>query len=404
MILESTIRETVEYQKLQLSTIGNGFPREKKPGLKSISTHALIISGIRRCGKSTLAHQIMETMQSDKILYLNFETPRLYGFSVNDFSRLDNIIAERRATILFFDEIQDVEGWEIFIREKLDEQFKIIITGSNARLLSYELGTKLTGRQITYELFPFSYSEYVSCFNLKTTLESFKEYSTYGGFPDYLTNKDEDILTALFDDILVKDIIVRHGIKDSISIKKLSVYLFNNIGNRVTATKLKQVFSVSATSTLMSWFSFLESTYLVFFLPMYSHSTKAQLINPRKIYCIDNGLLNAISSTLTQDEGRKLENIIFMHLRRSYTELFYFDEGGECDFVVLKNSKVEMLVQVCHSLNQDNLDREVNGLLKAMKFFNCKNGKIVTLNDKDKITIDGFEIEVMPAYRFMTMK
>jgi predicted AAA+ superfamily ATPase len=256
----------VEYQKLQLSTIGNGFPRERKPGLKSISTHALIISGIRRCGKSTLAQQIMETMQPDKILYLNFETPRLYGFSMNDFSRLDNIIAEKQASILFFDEIQDVEGWEIFIRQKLDEKFKVIITGSNARLLSYELGTKLTGRQITYELFPFSYSEYVSYNNLKPSLESFNEYSNLWRISRLFDNRDEDILTSLFDDILVKDIIVRHGIKDSLNIKRLSVYLFNNIGNRVTATKLKQAFSVSATSTIMSWFSFLESTYLIFFL------------------------------------------------------------------------------------------------------------------------------------------
>jgi predicted AAA+ superfamily ATPase len=154
----------------------------------------------------------------------------------------------------------------------------------------------------------------------------------------------------------------------------------------------------------MSWFSFLESSYLVFFLPMYSHSSKAQLINSRKVYCIDTGFLNITSSTLTKDDGRKLENMIFLHLRRNYSELYYFDNGGECDFVVVKNTNVEMLIQVCYSLNQDNLDRELNGLVKAMKFFNCSNGKIITFSEKDKITVEGYSIDVIPAYKFMTSK
>src|SRR5674476_1419848 len=183
-----------------------------------------------------------------------------------------------------------------------------------------------------------------------------------GGFLEYVKTGDEEQLTTLFEDVLVRDIVTRYGIKDIKSLHRLATYLLSNIGNRITATKLKQPLSIGATSTILSWFSHLELSYLLFFLPMFSHSTKAQLINPRKIYAIDLGLVNAISNTMTEDVGRKLENLIFLHLRQKYTELYYFDDKGECDFVAMKHGSVIELVQVCYELNPDNLKRELNGL------------------------------------------
>jgi hypothetical protein len=175
----------------------------------------------------------------------------------------------------------------------------------------------------------------------------------------------------------------------------------SNIGNRITATKMKQPLSIAATSTILSWFSHLERSYLLHFLPMFSHSTKAQLINPRKVYAIDLGLAQVVSNVLTEDIGRKLENLIFLHLRRKYTEIYYFDEKEECDFVAMKNGQVVELVQVCYELTPDNLKRELNGLIKAMKFFSFKKGVIVTFNNSDLLHQDDFEIEVIPAHTFL---
>ncbi|MCK5278298.1 MAG: ATP-binding protein, partial [Cyclobacteriaceae bacterium] len=378
-----------------------GLKRELIPATQSLSSHVLIISGVRRCGKSTLLMQMMMQMEKKALLYLNFESPHLYDFSLSDFSRLDNIIMRKGVNTLFFDELQLVEGWEMFVRQKLDQDYQIIITGSNASLLSKELGTKLTGRHITQELFPFSYSEFLSFKDLKPSTESLSTFMNTGGFPEYLKTGDEEQLATLFDDVLVRDIVVRYGIRDIKSLQRLAIFLVSNIGNRVTATKLKQPLSIAATSTVLTWFSHLEFSYLITFLPMFSHSTKAQLINPRKVYAIDLGLVNTVSNTTTEDLGRKLENLIFLHLRRKYKELYYFDENGECDFVAMERGKVKELVQVCYIITPDNIDRELKGLRQAMRFFNFHKAIIVTFDTKDVIKEDGFEIEIIPACDYL---
>ena len=341
-------------------------------------------------------------MDNEVVLFLNFDTPQLYGFSLLDFSRLDNIIDNQGPTILFFDELQLVEGWEMYVRQKLDEGFKVVITGSNASMLSKELGTRLTGRHISQELFPFSYREFLNFRGLAATKESLKTYLQTGGFPEFLENEDEEQLATLFEDVLNRDIVARYGIKDVKSLHRLALYLFSNIGNRITATKLKQPLSIKATTTVLSWFSHLELSYLISFLPMFSYSSKAQLINPRKIYAIDLGMVNVISNSITEDLGRKLENLIFLHLRRKYTELFYFDDKGECDFVAMQNSQVVELVQVCYELTPDNLKKEKNGLLQAMRFFNLFKATIVTFSNSDSIKEDQYEIMVVPAYQYLT--
>lgn len=401
MILESEIAHVIEQQKIRFSLRDTGLTRELVPQVKSLSSHALIISGISRCGKSTLLRQMIKVMDNECVLFLNFDSPQLYEFSLTDFSRLDNLIVQKNASILFFDELQMIEGWEIYVRQKLDEGFKVIITGSNASMLSKELGTRLTGRHITQELFPFSYTEFLTFRNLTPSSESLKTYIQTGGFPEFVKNGDEEQLVTLFTDILMRDIVARYGIKDIKSLHRLASYLISNIGNRITATKLKQLLSIGATSTVLIWFSHLELSYLVSFLPMFSHSTKAQLINPRKVYAIDLGLVNIISNTMTEDLGRKLENLIFLHLRRKYTELYYFDEKGECDFIAMKNGSVEELVQVCYELTPDNLKRELNGLQQAMRFFNLSKGTIVTFSNTDFIKEADYEIEVIPAFKYL---
>lgn len=401
MVLESVIALVAEQQKIRYSQKDTGLIRELVPATKSLSSHALIISGVRRCGKSTLLMQMMKVMNPESLFFLNFESPQLYEFSLSDFSRLDNLIAQKGANTLFFDELQLVEGWEMYVRQKLDEGLKVIITGSNASLLSKELGTRLTGRHITQELFPFSYNEFLTFRNIVPSAESIKDYMQTGGFPEFVKNGDEEQLASLFDDVLIRDIVARYGIKDIKSLHRLANYLISNVGNRISASRLKQSLSIGATSTILTWFSHLELSYLISFLPMFSQSTKAQLINPRKVYAIDLGLVNVISNNMTEDLGRKLENLVFLHLRRKYTELYYFDEKGECDFVAMKNGNVLALVQVCYELSPDNLKRELNGLLQAMRYFNLKKATIVTFSNADFIKEEDYEIEVVPAYRYL---
>ncbi len=401
MILESVIAHIVENQKARILQFNTGLKRELQPATQSLSSHALIISGVRRCGKSTLLMQMLKKMNDEQFFFINFESPQLYDFSISDFARLDNLIAKKGAKNLFFDELQLVEGWEMYVRQKLDEGFKVVITGSNASLLSKELGTRLTGRHIAQELFPFSYTEFLSFKSLTPSADSLRIYMDKGGFPEYLKNGDDQQLAMLFDDVLIRDIVTRYGIKDIKSLYRLALYLISNIGNRVTATKLRQPMSVGATSTILSWFSHLELSYLFSFLPVFSHSPKAQLINPRKVYAIDLGLINVMSATLTEDLGRKLENLIFLSLRKKYKEIYYFDEKGECDFVAIKNGVVLELVQVCYELMPDNLQREMNGLLAAMRFFDKKRAVIITFSNSDFIEKDGFEIEVIPAHKYL---
>lgn len=401
MILESILQKVSKQQKLRLMGLDEGLIREKQLNLKSIPSHALIISGVRRCGKSTLLLQLLK--KEKNAFYLNFETPLLYGFSLTDFERLDKVIEENKSKWLFFDEIQIVEEWERYIRQKLDEGYKIVITGSNASLLSRELGSKLTGRHITQELFPFSYNEYLQYKKLQKGHESLMEFMNFGGFPEYIKSRDEEQLYQLFHDLVIRDIVVRHHIKEIKNLQLLTVFLISNIGNRITATKLKQSFSISATSTISAWFSFLEDAYLISFVPMYKPSLRAQAINPRKIYAIDTGLVNIVSSNLQKDLGHKLENMVYLHLRRKHQQIYYFDENGECDFIAFKRNKIAEIVQVCFDLNPDNIKREVNGLIKAMKAFDQKMGVIITSNQKDSFMDDGFQIAVIPAYEYLLM-
>ncbi|MFY0652452.1 MAG: ATP-binding protein [Cyclobacteriaceae bacterium] len=388
MLLKSTIVQIVETQRINLFQKDSGLKREALELIPDLSSHALIVSGVRRCGKSTLLFQLLNAKYKDAI-YLNFEDPRLYEFEGNDFTRLDEIISESNSRVLFFDEIQIINEWERYIRQKLDEGFRIVVTGSNASLLSKELGTKLTGRHITKELFPFSYNEFCLYSKISPSEEMLVKYLKVGGFPEYVKRGEGDILGYLLDDILVRDIAVRYGVRDIKTLQRLTLYLISNVGNLVTGNKLKTLFGVGATSTIMEYLSHLEYSYLIHLVPKFSYSLRKQIANPRKVYAIDTGMVNVNSASFTDDNGRKFENLIFLHLRRKYKEIYYFSEKGECDFIVYEKETIREVIQVCFSLNQDNLDRELNGLLEALEFFNLPSGTIVTLNQNDRFERNG---------------
>lgn len=375
--------------------------RTLMPDLPNISTHALILSGIRRCGKSTLLRQFVRRNFKD-VFYLNFEDVKLYGFDIKDFVLLDRVIDETGLRVLYFDEIQIIDGWELYIRQKLDQKFQVIITGSNASLLSAELGTKLTGRHITKELFPFSYTEYLDFRGWDANGESLSAYLTEGGFPDYLKQKLPEILDFLIEDILNRDIIVRYGLKDGGAIKKLCSYLFANNGTLVVPSKLTFAVGVKSSTTILNYFSYFENSYLIAMVPKFDWSAKAQMLSAKKMYVIDPGLVQIGSTSFSRNIGHLLESVVFWHLRRKTKEIYYFNENNkECDFVVRMKDKRMQVIQVCWELTLENQEREISGLLEAMQFFKTDNGIIVSANSTDTIRTELGLVSVMPAYEYL---
>lgn len=400
MILQSTISDIIDSQLENFTKKETGLEREILNTLPIIPNFALVITGLRRCGKSTLLYQILKTRIPDAV-YLNFEDPRFAGFDISDFSRLGIEISKRNKKTIFLDEIQLIENWEVFVRQKLDEDYLIIITGSNAHLLSKELGTKLTGRHLSVELFPFSYHEFLSFEKTDSSEQSFNRYMRTGGIPEYVKTNNGLVLNSLFNDIIIRDIAVRHGIRDISSLKQIAVYLISNIGKPVTAKSMLGLFHIKANSTVLEYFSHLEDSYLIQFLPVFSYSLKAQMRNPRKVYSIDMGIFTENSITFTEENGRRLENLIFLHLRRKYKDLYYYSDKNECDFVALEKGNAVEIIQVCYELNDLNFTREFNGLLEAMAFFKSTNGKIITYQQNDLINKNDKIIEVVAAHIYL---
>ena len=402
MVLKSVLKNVLLAQKSKLTATGLGQTRNLLPKIKkNPKDFALIISGIRRCGKSTLLNQLIALNIKEKFIYLNFENAKIYTFSLTDFQILDELIEEMNCNSLFFDEIQVVEGWELYIRQKLDEGFRVVITGSNASLLSKELGTKLTGRHITKELFPFSFYEFCKFKKLKFNENALDKYLSLGGFPAYLKEENSDIHMALLDDIIYRDVAVRHQIRDVNSLKQLVVFLATNCSKLISANKLKQYINAKSTATILEYLHYFEESYLIQLVPKFSYSQKVQLVNPRKIYFIDNGLQQTISSSFSDDFGRKLENMVFWELRRLAKTIFYFNENGkECDFVIGKQIEIEQVIQVCHLFNLENQQREIDGLVEAMNYFSLDKGLIITFNQEDVMFYEGKRIELIPAFKF----
>ena len=371
----------------------------------ALNEFARIITGIRRSGKSTFVNQ--DFLKTDRnAFYLNFDDPALYSFSASDFVILEEAIERfqnenKGSKAVYFDEIQVVEGWEVFVNSQLRKGNLVTVTGSNASLLSYELGTRLTGRHLDYELFPFNFDEYCKLRKCDKTSESFKHFLEEGGFPEYLIYNRTDILKRLFEDILMRDVIVRYGIKDVRSVKMLSVYLASNCGNLITGSKLSAQLGLKTTATILEYLSFLEQCYLFFFVPKFNYSAKAQSVNPKKVYCIDTGMIQNVTLSINADMGRVFENAVFIELRRRTKNIWYYSEAAfECDFLYGRDVVPENAVQVCYELTSENKEREVRGLVEACKKFPGVKPLIVTFNQNDKISYGGMIVEAVPAVEF----
>ena len=221
-----------------------------------------------------------------------------------------------------------------------------------------------------------------------------------GGFPEFLKTGLSEVLMQTFNDIIVRDIALRYNIKNTTLLQQLAVWLVTNCGKLFTGNSLRKLFKIGSSASIMEYLSYFSNAYLFFFVPRFSYSAKVQIVNPKKIYCIDNGFIKTNSVSFSDDHGRLLENMVFMQLRRASNEIYYFSEKNECDFVVFHQKKLKALYQVCWQLDQDNMDREMTGLKEAMEYFGMNQGYIITANQTDTFELDNKTITVQPFYEW----
>lgn len=399
MILEDELAAVIARQREIEEHKDIGQERTLDFNDKLLDSHALDITGVRRCGKSTVMRQRMRS-SDDPWFYVNFESPLLTQFEMRDTIRLDSLIGKSGAKRLFFDEVDQFVGWEKYVRQKLDEGFHVCVSGSNASLLEGEVGTKLTGRHVSKELFPFSFGEYLAFTGRKPSVETAGDYVHDGGFPRYLQTGEEIVLQELFDDIVYRDVVVHNKIRDVAAVRELSAYLIENIGCRFTASKMLRPLNVASASTVTQWCEWLQKAYLFFFVPIFSDSEKSRLLNPKKVYCIDTGLEYAVSSRRIPNDGARFENMVYLALRRKAKDISYFDADGECDFVVRCRHAVTDVIQACTKLTDESRDREIDGIVKAMEACGLDTGTIVTENQRDTIVVGERHIDVIPFWEW----
>ncbi len=398
MITKDILKEVIVAQRKTLEILDKGTPREKDVQIKD--SFATIITGVRRCGKSTFLNQLLTKQK--KGYYLNLEDPRLDNFELSDFNKAEIIMKELygEGGVYFFDEIQNINKWEKFIRYLIDKKEKVVVTGSNASLLSKELGMKLTGRHLQAEMFPFSFKEFLIIKKEKPSIKSFEEYLYKGGFPEYIKNENPSILNELLSDVVMKDIAARFGIKNTSILNRLANFLISNIGKEFSYNSIKKTFDIKSVQSVIDYVFYFENAYLIFTIPKFSYSYKKQQVNPKKVYSIDNGFSYNNSVSFSKDKGKMLENAVFLNLRRKFKDIFYFQEKNECDFIIKEKEKIKNAIQVCFDLNEENKNREINGLLAALNEFNLRNGLILTYNQYDEFLIEGKRIVVMPVWKW----
>ena len=377
----------------------------------------IILTGIRRCGKSTILRQIMKNKKN--YCYVNFEDERFLDFKAQDFEVLNEILIEiyNNPKIYLFDEIQNIEKFETFVRRLQDEGKKVVITGSNASLLSKEFGTRLTGRYKPFEIFPFSFLEYLRFknieieknWNYKTQKrveikKAFNEYLELGGFPEYLKTQDREYIKNVFENILYKDVIVRYSIKKQKVIKELISILTTNISSTFTYNSIKTTLHLGNSITVKEYISYLANSYFFFELPKFDFSLRKSLTAPKKIYLIDTAFNQITGFNFSPNTGKNLENVVFIELKRRKKDIYYFSEKGECDFIVKDGSKVIQAIQVCYNFNKENIDREVKGLLEAINKFKLKEGYIITFDQEEEFEQEGKKIKIIPVWKWLLEK
>jgi predicted AAA+ superfamily ATPase len=374
-----------------------------------------VISGVRRCGKSTLLQQIRASHQEQQY-YINFDDDRLISFAVEDFQALYELWIEKFGiqTTFYFDEIQNVLGWERFVRRLYDQGNKVYVTGSNATLLSKELGTRLTGRNIPLTLYPFSFVEYLRFLNIDIDKNSsstvhkgslkghFQAYCEMGGFPDFIRTKETSYLRALYDNILFRDVVSRHAISSEKTLKEIALFIASNCGKPISYGAIQTYLKLGSQTTVKDYLSYMEDAYLIFLINKFSPSVKTQQIAPKKVYFIDVALARTVGFRTTEDRGPLLENLVFLELKRRGFDVSYYQGKAECDFVCRESNTAFRVIQVCADLSHPQTrERELRGLIEACEVFQLNQGLILTMDTEEIIRSAGVDIHIEPVWKWL---
>ncbi len=377
-----------------------------------------VVVGPRRAGKSV---QCFLALKDKRFAYLNFDDENFLRF--DDYDEIPTALNEIYGSFDFilFDEIQNLPNWEVFVNKLQRRGFKIVLTGSNAKLLSRELGSTLTGRHQSFEVLPLGLSEFLRhrkiAFDTDTmclpekrgqALRAIDEYLVHGGFPEVAIDSIpvSDYLNTLLDAILYKDIVIRHDIRSPRLLTELSLYLLTNFAREYTFNSLKNAVGAGSVATVESYVAHLEEAYLFFSLQRYSFKVKETVRAPRKIYAVDNGLVTARARQVSQDNGRLLENAVFLELLRQGLKpnrnIFYYRtrSNREVDFLILDGHRVHTLIQVCHSMDdQRTRARESKALLQAATELSPEQLTIVTWDTETTIEENGKTIHAIPFWQ-----
>ena len=383
--------------------------------------NVLVITGPRRAGKSILA---ITLFAGKNYGYLNFDDERLAGFNSDDFNSVLEAFYDLNGSdveYLIFDEIQNISNWELFIN-RLRRTKKIIITGSNANLLSGELATHLTGRHLETILYPFSFREYLVARKIEIKKEDIystkkiskiknqlQNYLDDGGFPETLLF-GHAMVNKIYDDVITKDILLHYGVRNKKALRELANYIVSNFGKDLNYRKLGNVFAIKNVHTVKNYVEYLRKSFLIFVLEKFSYKLKQQYITSKKVYGIDTGLVNSVAFQFSENFGRLMENAVLIDLMRRknyfklFTDVYYWSDftNREVDFVIKKGAKIIQLIQVCQDLtNIETKEREIRALLLASKELRCNNLLIITANEEKVEKIEGKKISYIPLWKWL---
>lgn len=415
-IKEILLEQQEEAKKLPKEKI---IPREKQKRICMALDDPFIkvIIGVRRCGKSLLAHSILKDRPYG---YINFDDERFIGVKADDLNDFLETLMEINPEVrsILLDEIQNIAGWELFVNRLHRNGMNLVITGSNSRLLSKELATHQTGRHLSFELYPFSFHEYLRFHDLTVKKDDFYRtdararfareltaYLQYGGFPEvYKTQLRIEYLRELYTKIITRDIVERYHIRKTTTLKELLLYVLSHSGSKMTYHKLKRLFDLRSAHTIKHYLSYAEDAYLIGQLQPFSFKVKEVIRGARKFYGIDPGMISAVTSPSSPNHEHLLETTVFLELKRQGKEVYYYHDthGHEVDFVIKEGTRIVELIQVCVSTEDpDTAKREIRALLKGSDALFCSELRIITLEEKREETIDGKTIVWTPLAQWL---
>ncbi|MBO4773590.1 MAG: ATP-binding protein [Bacteroidales bacterium] len=392
--------------------------RMEKSMIDLESTQAQVVIGVRRSGKSTLCYQAVQG-RNEKYAYVDFDDERLAGIGADQLNDVLEVLYKIRGDFqyLFLYEIQNVDGWHLFVNRMLRRKMHIIVTGSNAKLLSGELATHLSGRNREIPLYPFSFGEFcvmkmVDAEKRTTKAEAmrraaFDEYLKQGGFPELLNIKDnKSYVNSLVENILKRDIEQRYRIAYRAAFEQMTRHLLNVVPTVAVVKDLAQLFQIRSENTVKNYVNYLKQAFVLIGIQKYSHKSRMRMVQ-EKLYAVDVAMMDQREYAFSGENlGFRLETIVAIHLirrcRMDGNDVYYYsDRSGECDFIVCKGNRVIQAIQVSYDISAGKTRRrEMGGLLLAAKHTGCDNLLLLTDHESGEVEESGYRIRIQPVYEW----